>query len=133
MTKKKAPSLLEKKNTPEIPHNSGGRRQAWEGGLIMGWMNNCKRGSPLKITPTNNKMKGSGKAPTKAAAASTAATKLPPKTAGRKYTNWKQEPAKYILACAVEGKLKGLDPQLAAEVIIIPDGTLRDHVRYTKD
>ena len=34
---------------------------------------------------------------------------------------------------ADEAKLKGLDPQLAAGEIIIPDGTLRDHVRYAKD
>ena len=34
---------------------------------------------------------------------------------------------------ADEAKLKVLDPQLAAGDIIIPDGTLRDHVRYVKD
>ena len=61
MTKKKSPRLLEKKDTPAIPHNAGGRRQSREGGLITGWMNNCKRGAPLKITPTNKKMKGNGK------------------------------------------------------------------------
>ena len=69
MTKRKVPSLLENKDTPEIPQYAGGRCQAREGDLITGWMNNFKRGAPLKITPTNNKMKGEGKAPTKAAAA----------------------------------------------------------------
>ena len=114
MKKNKAPSLLEKKDTPAIPHNAGDRRQAREGGLIMGWMNNRKRGAPLKITPTNNRMKEESKAPTKAADSSTAETKKPPATnpppttmpppitAGRKYINWKQEPAKYTLARAVE-------------------------------
>ena len=57
----------------------------------------------------------------------------PPRTAGRKYTNWKQEPAKSALARAVEAKLKGLDPQLAAGGIIIPDRNLQDHVRYAGD
>ena len=81
-------------------------------------------------------MKGEGKAPTKAAAAYNAATKNPPakkpppktiplpRTVDRKYTNWKQEPAKSALAHAVEAKLKRLDHQLAAGDIIIPDGTL---------
>ena len=78
MTKKKSPRLLEKKDTPAIPHNAGGRRQAREVGLITGWMNNHKRGEPLKITPTNNKMKGMRKSPTKASAESTDATKKPP-------------------------------------------------------
>ena len=102
MTKKKAPSLLEKKDTPAIPQNAWGRRQSREGGLITGFINNHKRGAPLKITPTNKKMKGEGKAPTKAASASTAAKKKPPATkppptimpppitSGRNYTNWKQ-------------------------------------------
>ena len=72
MTKKKAPSLLDNKYTPAIPHNAGGRI------LIMGWMNNRKRGAPPKITPTNNKMKSKGRAPMKAAAASTASKKKPP-------------------------------------------------------
>ena len=70
MTKKKAPSLFDKKDTPAIPYNAGGRHQAREGGLVTGWMNNHKRWAPLKITPTNNKMKGKGKAPTKPASAS---------------------------------------------------------------
>ena len=134
--KKKATSLLEKKDTPAIPYNVGGRLQAREGGLITGWMNNRKRGAPLKITPINNKMKGEGEASTKSSAASTAVTKkapatnpppttmLPPITAGRKYTNWKQEPSKYALARDVEAKLKILDTQLAEGEIIIPDGTL---------
>ena len=56
-----------------------------------------------------------------------------PRTAGRNYTNWKQEPAKSALEHAVEAKLKGLDPQLATGEIIIPDGNLQYHVRYTKD
>ena len=89
-------------------------------------------------------MKGEGKAPTKAAAVYNAATKNPPakkpppktiplpRTVDRKYTNWKQEPAKSALACAVEAKLKGLDPQLTAWGIIIPDGTFQDNVRYAK-
>ena len=55
------------------------------------------------------------------------------RTAGRKYTNWKQEPVKSALARDIEEKLKGLDPQLTAGEIIIPYGTLRDHVRYAKD
>ena len=76
MTKNKVLILLEKKDTPVIPHNAGGRRQAREGGLITGWMNNFKRGAPLKTTPTNKKMKG--EVPTKAAAASNAATNKPP-------------------------------------------------------
>ena len=62
MTKKKALSLLDKKYTPAIPHNEGGRRQVREGGLITGWTNNHKRGAPIQITQTNNKMKGEGKA-----------------------------------------------------------------------
>ena len=111
----------------------------------MGWMNNSNRGAPLKITPTNNKIKGKGKSPTKAAAVSTAATKKPsaknpppttmspPRTAGRKYTNWKQETAKSAMARAAEAKLKILYPQLLAGGIIIPDGTLQYHVRYAKD
>ena len=37
-----------------------------------------------------------------------------------KYNNRKFEPFKSVLARAVEAKLKGLDPQLAAEYIIIP-------------
>ena len=90
-------------------------------------------------------MKGREKAPTKAVDASTTATKKttstkpPPKTmplpriTGRNYTNWKQEPDKSALACSVEAKLKGLDPQLSAGEIIIPDGTLQDHVRYAKN
>ena len=57
----------------------------------------------------------------------------PPRTAGRKYTNWKQETAKYALARSVEEKLKGLDQQLSVGEIIIPDVNLRDHVRYAKD
>ena len=102
MTKKKALSLLEKKYNPEIPHNAGGGRQAREVVLITGWINNRKRGVPLKITPTNNKIKEKGEAPTKAEAASAAATNKPlttkhppttmppPRTAGGEYTNWKQ-------------------------------------------
>ena len=90
-------------------------------------------------------MKGRGKAPTKAAAAPTSATKKPtstnsppktmspPRNEGEKYTNWKQEPNKYALAGDIEAKLKGLDPQLSAGDIIIPDGTLQDHVRYAKN
>ena len=145
ITKEKAPSLIDKKDTPATPHNSGGRSQAREGGLITGWMNNCKRGAPLKITPTNKKMKGNGKTPTKSVAASTALTKKPPvtkpppktmpppRTADRKYINWKQELAKSALARAVEAKPKILDPQLSAGEIIIPDRNLRYHVRYAKD
>ena len=140
-TEKKDTSLLDKKYTPAIPHNSVGRRQAREGGLITGWMNNRKRGAPLKITPTNKKMNGKGRLPTKAESASTAATNkytetnhtpttIPlPRTVGRKYTNWKHDPTKSAPARAVEAKLKGLDPQLSVGEIIIPDGTLRDHVR----
>ena len=90
-------------------------------------------------------MKEKGKSPTKAAAASTETTKKPPatkpppttnpppRTAGRKYTKCKQEPAKSAPACAIEAEPEGLDPQLAAEDIIIPYGTLWDHVRYAKD
>ena len=138
-------SLLEKKDTPTISNNAESRRQAREDGLTTGWMNNRKRGAPLKITPPNKKMKVRGKAPTKVADASTTATKktkstkLPPKTMplprtkSRKYTNWKQEPDKSALACSVEAKIKGLDPQLSAGEIIIPDGTLQDNVRYAKD
>ena len=139
MTKKKAPSLLDNKDTPEIPHNAGCRLQVREGGLIMGWMNNRQGGAPLKFTPTNKKIKGKGKAPTKSAAASNYATNKPPttnpppRTSGRMYTNWKQEPAKYALARAVEKKLKVLDPQLAAGEIMITYGTLRDHVKYAKE
>ena len=48
----------------------------------------------------------------------------PPITAGRKYTNWKQEPVKYALARAVEAKLKGLNNQLASGEIIIADESL---------
>ena len=67
----------------------------------MGWMNNSKRGATLEIAPTNKKIKGKGKSPTKAADASTYATKKPtsikpppktmppPRTAVRKYTSWK--------------------------------------------
>ena len=136
MTEKKGLSLLKNKYTPATPHNEGGGRQARQDGLITGWMNNRKRGSPLKITSTNKKTKGNGKAPTKSASASTAATNKPPttnppptkipppRTSGRNYTNWKQEPVKYALARDVEAKLKGLDPQLSAGEIIIPDGTL---------
>ena len=80
MTKKKSPILLENKDTPKIPHNSGGRRQSNEGGLITGWMNNENRGANIKITPTNKKMKGKGKVLTKSASASTAETKKPPAT-----------------------------------------------------
>ena len=144
MTKKKAAISIDKKDTPSIPHNTGGRRQERQGGLITGWMNYCKRGSPLKITPTNKKIKVKGKAPMKEASASTYATKkpqaknpppttiLPPRTAGRNYTKWKQQPNKSVLAHTVEEKLKVLDTQLAAGGVIIPDGTLRDHWRYTK-
>ena len=57
----------------------------------------------------------------------------PPITSGRKYTNWKQDPTKSALARDVEAKLKGIGRQLSAGEIIIPDGTLQDHVRYTKD
>ena len=133
--------LLRKKDTPEIPHNAGGRRQAREGGLITGWMNNCKRRAPIKITPTNKKTKGKGKEPTKAAYVTSDATKKPPatkpppttmpfpRTAGRKNTNRKHEPYKSALDHAAEEILKGLDPQLAAGEIIVPDGNLRDHVR----
>ena len=102
-------------------------------------MNNRKRGAPLKIIPTNKKIKGKGKAPTKSAAASNYATnkppttKPPPRTSGRMYTNWKQEPAKYALARAVEAKLKVLEPQLVEGGVIIPDVTLRYNVRYAKD
>ena len=60
VTIKKAPSLLEKKDTPAIPQNAWGRRQSREGGLITGFINNHKRGAPLKITPTNKKMRGGG-------------------------------------------------------------------------
>ena len=126
------------KDTPEIPHNVGGRLQSRKGGLITKEMNNCKRGAPLKTTPTNKKIKGKRKAPTKSAAASTAAIKKSPKTkpptitAGRKYTNWKQDPAKSALECDVEEKLKGLDTQLASGEIIITDGSLQDHARYAK-
>ena len=56
----------------------------------------------------------------------------PPITAGRKYTNWIQDPAKSALARAVEAKLKVLDPQLSVREIIITDGNLRDHVIYAK-
>ena len=145
MKKKKASSLLYKKDTPEIPHNAGGRIQAMDGGLITGWMNNSKRGAPLKITPTNKKMKEKGKSPTKAAAASTDTTKKhpatkpppitmpPPRTSGRKYTSCKHEPAKSALAHAVEAKIKVLDTQLSAGDIIIPDGTLQYYVRYAKE
>ena len=143
--KKKSPIFLEKQDSPTIPHNVGGRCKAREGGLITGWTNNSKRGEPLKITPTNKKMKAEGKAPTKSASASTGSTKKPtatkpppttmppPRTAGRKYTNWKQEPAKYALARAVKAKLKVLDTQLSAGEIIFPDGTLQDHVKYAKN
>ena len=48
--KHKAPILLDKKDIPKIPHNAGSRRQAREGALVTGWMNNRKRGAPLKIT-----------------------------------------------------------------------------------
>ena len=90
-------------------------------------------------------MEGGGEEPTKASAASTAEKKkptainpppttMPPsRTVSRKYTNWKHEPAKYLLARAVESKPKGLDPRLAAGDIIIPYGNLQDHVRYAKD
>ena len=60
-------------------------------------------------------------------------TTPPPITAGRKYTNCNQDPAKYALALAVEEKLKVIDPPLSAGEIIIPDGTLRDHVRYSME
>ena len=145
ITKNKAPSLLEKKDTPAIPPNSGGRRQAREGGFIMVWMNNRKRGTPLKTTLTNKNMKGKGKSPTKSAAALTASTKKPPekklspttmpppRTVGGKYTNWKHEPAKSALARDVEAKLKVLYPQLSAGEIIIPDENFKDHVRYAMD
>ena len=107
-------------------------------------MNNCNRGGPLKIKPTNNKTKGEGETPTKEAATSTAetkkhpVTKTPPTTmslpiyVGSKYTNSKQDHAKYALTSVFEVKLK-LDSQLAAGDIIISDGTLQDHVRYYKD
>ena len=89
-------------------------------------------------------MKGEVKSPKKSAAVYTTATKKPPATktpptkmpltitAGRKYTNWKQEPGKSKLARSVEAKLTGLDTQLAVGNIIIPDGTLQYHVRYAK-
>ena len=114
LKKKKSPRLLENKDTPAIPHNSGVRRQSREGGLITGWTNNRKRGATLKTISTNKKMKGKGKTPTEVEDASTAATKKPPATnpppttmlqpgtAGTKYTNWKQDPTKSELARAVE-------------------------------
>ena len=43
-------------------------------------------------------------------------------TRKNKYKNWKVEPFKSALARAVEAKLKGLDPQLAAGEIVIPGG-----------
>ena len=69
--KKKVPILFDKKDTPTIPHNTGGRSQARKGGLITGLMNKHKRGAHLKTTPTNNKIKGKGETPTKAASTST--------------------------------------------------------------
>ena len=145
MTKKKDLSLLEKNYTPAIPHNSGGRRQARESGIITGCINNCNRRAHLKITPTNKKFKGKGKAPTKSASSSTSETKKtpatnpppkkipPPRTSGRKYANWKQDTVKSVLVRSVEAKLKVLDTQLSAGGVIIPDGTLQDHVRYAKE
>ena len=54
----------------------------------------------------------------------------PPRTEGRKYNNCKQEPDTSVLDRDVNTKLKRLDPQLEVGEVIIPDGTLRYHVRY---
>ena len=78
MTKKKAMSLFKEKDTRKIPHNAGYRRQSREGGIIPWWTNNRKIDSPLKIIPTNKKMKGKGKAPTKVGYAYTTATRKTP-------------------------------------------------------
>ena len=55
-----------------------------------------------------------------------------PTTLKSKYNNWKVEPFKSSLARAIEAKLKGLDPQLAAVDIILPGGTIRDSIKSTK-
>ena len=54
MTKKKQPANLEKLPTT-IPCNAKGRKDSGDKGLITGFMQNHKRGAPLKITPTTNK------------------------------------------------------------------------------
>ena len=155
MTKPKKPSQLETTTKKAIPRNAIERRHAREGGCITGWLKNRKRGAVLKIKPPpNKKLRGKGEAlPTTSAAASTvsaasmtrataastttlakAAAKPPPSTArSKKYISWKTEPGKSALARAVEAKLKGLDPQLAAGVIVIPRQTLDNHVRYAKE
>ena len=150
MTKPKPPSQLETTKKPTIPRNAVDRRHARESGCITGWLKNRKRGAPLKIKPPNKKLKGkaspitsaaastvSAAATTRATAASTtmakAGTKPPASTApSRKYISWKTEPGKSALVRAVEAKLKGLDPQLAAGVIVIPRQTLDKHIRYAK-
>ena len=43
-----------------------------------------------------------------------------PTTRKSKYNNWRVEPFKSAMACAVEAKLKDLDPQLSSGGIIIP-------------
>ena len=55
-----------------------------------------------------------------------------PTTCKSKYKNWKVEPFKSALARAVEEKLKGLDPQLVSGDVIIPGGTIRDHIKSVK-
>ena len=50
MTKKKPPSQREKQNTPTIPRNTMGRRDAQDSGFITGWLKNRKRGALLKIS-----------------------------------------------------------------------------------
>ena len=127
MTKKKQPAKLEKL-PPIIPWNSKGRKDARDKGLITGYMQNRKRGGPLKITPTTNK-----KIKTKVKATLAASPTKQARPATRdKYQNWNLDPFKSALARAVEVKLKGLDPQTAAGDIAIPAATLCSRVKSAK-
>ena len=127
MTKKKQPANLEKLPTT-IPRNAKGRKDSGDKGLITGFMQNHKRGAPLKITPTTNK-----KIKTKFKVTLAANPTKQDRPATRdKYHNWNLDPFNYTLARSVEVKLKGIDPQKAAGYIVIPAATLRSCVKSAK-
>ena len=127
MTKKKQPAKLEN-IPPIITRNAKERKDARDKGLTTGFMQNHKRGAPLKIAPaTNNKIKMK----VKATLAANPTKQARPVTRD-KYHNWNLDPFKSALACAVEVNLKGIDPQTAEGDIVITAATLHSRVKSSK-
>ena len=57
MIKKKPPSQGETLKHPTIPRNTMVRRDEQDSGFITGWLNNRKRGAPLKISKQTTTIK----------------------------------------------------------------------------